>query len=213
MLRPFLTAFLIVSAMDGAAQPASPPSVHTIPFASQANTIELAVANGSDTEPVAGTVVVLTAAPAWAAVSPARLNVGALDPGAEAPAAFTFDADRSAPVGEPAEVAFEVRDDEGRVLERVSFRIEVVAPAELALGAPYPNPSRDRATVPFVVPEAGPVRLGVFDVLGREVGVLYDGDTQPGAHEAVVSGLAAGTYVVRLTAESEALVRRLTVVQ
>lgn len=192
--------------------PAS-PIVYSIPFGSRANTVELAVANRSATEAVAGATVVLTDAPVWATVSPTRLDVGDLDPEAEAPITFSFDADRTAPVGVPAKITFEVVDGQGRVLEHVAIQVEAAAPAELALGTPYPNPSRDRATVPFEVPESGPVRVAVYDVLGREVGVLFDGEAEPGAHEAAVGGLASGTYMVRLVAGSEARVRRLTVVR
>ena len=213
MLRFLLTTALFVPAMAVVAQPADQPAAHSVPFGSQANTIELAVVNRSATETVSGTTIVLTTAPSWTTVSPGRLDVGTLGPEAEAAAAFTFDADRSAPVGEPAEVAFEVRDGGGRVLERVTFQIKVAAPAELALGTPFPNPSRDRATIPFEVPEAGPVRVTLFDMLGREVGVLYDGETQPGAHRAMVGGFASGTYVVRLVAGGKARVRQLTIVR
>ena len=208
--------FLAVSLGPAVAQPSGDSAfetVHSIPFGSEANAIELSVVNRSVSDPVPGATVVVTAAPAWAAVTPAHVDVGALGPEAEGSAAFSFDAARSAPVGEPGEIAFEVRDGRGRVLERVAFRILVSAPAELALGAPYPNPSRDRAAVPFEVPEAGPVRVAVYDVLGREVAVVFDREAGPGAHEAAVGGLSAGTYLVRLVAGDEARVRRLTVVR
>ena len=87
------------------------------------------------------------------------------------------------------------------------------APTELALRAAYPNPAAARATVPYEVPAAGPVRVVAYDVLGREVAVLADGAHEPGRYTAVLdaSALSAGVYVVRLTAGDAARTARLTV--
>ncbi len=75
-------------------------------------------------------------------------------------------------------------------------------PAGFALGAVYPNPFRSSATVPFTVERPGRVRLAVFDLLGREVAVLADGEMVAGSHRAVLSGagLASGVYLVMLEA-------------
>ncbi|MEO1077723.1 MAG: sialidase family protein, partial [Bacteroidota bacterium] len=49
-------------------------------------------------------------------------------------------------------------------------------PAEaFALGAPYPNPTREAVTVPLTLAEPGAVRVVVVDVLGRQVAVLAEG--------------------------------------
>ncbi len=63
-----------------------------------------------------------------------------------------------------------------------------------------PNPFGTRATVRFALAEAGPVRLAVYDVLGREVAVLTDGPAEAGAHSATfdAAGLPSGAYLVRL---------------
>jgi hypothetical protein len=74
-------------------------------------------------------------------------------------------------------------------------------PAAFALRPVQPNPFRTRAVVPFDVPEdGGPVRLAVYDVLGREVAVLVDGEVEAGVHEAALDGarFASGVYVVVL---------------
>ncbi len=63
-----------------------------------------------------------------------------------------------------------------------------------------PNPFTTATRLTFEA--AGPVRVAVYDVLGREVAVLLDGPAPAGegsvAFEA--GGLPAGLYVVRLTA-------------
>ena len=76
-------------------------------------------------------------------------------------------------------------------------------PQGYALLPVYPNPFNPPAVVPFVVPEAGHVRLTLVDILGREVAILLSRQVAAGSHEAVLDGghLASGVYLVRLEAE------------
>ncbi len=71
-----------------------------------------------------------------------------------------------------------------------------------ALGQARPNPTRDRAVIDYSLAEAGRVRLVVYDVLGREVATLVDGQVEAGAHEATFEGgsFPSGVYVYRLVA-------------
>ena len=83
-----------------------------------------------------------------------------------------------------------------------------------ALETAAPNPATTSTRIAFSLAEAGPARLSVYDVLGREVAVLADGAAlDAGRHEAELdaSALASGTYVVRLAAGGDALVRQMTV--
>jgi photosystem II stability/assembly factor-like uncharacterized protein len=86
------------------------------------------------------------------------------------------------------------------------------AAAPLVLGLPYPNPTRGRATVPFTLDAPAHVTLAVFDVLGREVARLVDAPLGAGAHAVPFDapGLAAGTFVVRLTAGGQTATQRVT---
>lgn len=77
-----------------------------------------------------------------------------------------------------------------------------------------PNPVGNRGTsVQYSLPTAQHVRLSVYDVLGREVAMLHDGDQGVGPHEArfAADGLSPGVYLVRLDARAETVVRRVTV--
>ena len=86
---------------------------------------------------------------------------------------------------------------------------------ELALSAPAPNPTSGPAQIAFAVPEAGLVRLAVYDVRGRRVVVLEDRDLAAGRYEATLDGaaLAAGVYAVRLEAGGEVVTQRVAVVR
>ncbi len=88
-------------------------------------------------------------------------------------------------------------------------------PTAFALGAAYPNPAVGAATVPFEVPHAAPIRLDVYDVLGRRVAALVDETVEAGRHTARfdASGLAGGVYVARLQADGFAASRQLVVVK
>lgn len=65
-----------------------------------------------------------------------------------------------------------------------------------------PNPFAGAASVAFETAEAGPVRVALLDVLGREVAVAADGERPAGAHRVGLEarGLPAGTYLVRVEA-------------
>ncbi len=89
------------------------------------------------------------------------------------------------------------------------------APTETALRAPYPNPASGQATVVVDLAEAAPIRLAVYDALGREVAVALGGPAEPGRHEVSLdtSRWTPGVYVVRLTAGPFSATERLTVVR
>ncbi len=84
-------------------------------------------------------------------------------------------------------------------------------PTRYALDQSYPNPFRGATTIRFALPEAGPVRLHLFDVLGRRVAVLADEVMSAGTHAVRLnaSALPSGVYVVRLEAGPYTATRRL----
>jgi len=95
-----------------------------------------------------------------------------------------------------------------------------VAPDQLALKRNYPNPFTETTTIEYTVPEDMPVRIEVFDVLGRQVATLTDGYHRAGTHDVRWDGrdgsgrrAASGVYLVRLTAGSETKVKRITLVR
>ena len=89
------------------------------------------------------------------------------------------------------------------------------APAALALSAAYPNPFGSATALALAVPEAQAVRLAVYDVLGREVAVLLDGEVRAGAQTVRFdgAGLPSGVYLVRLTVGKHVATQRLTLVR
>ena len=87
----------------------------------------------------------------------------------------------------------------------------------LALGAPRPNPTSGAVRLSATVP-AGAATVAVYDVLGRRVAVLLDGDVAAGSREVVWNGrdasgapAAPGVYLVRAQAGSEQATARVLV--
>ena len=89
-------------------------------------------------------------------------------------------------------------------------------PAASALAVSVaPNPARGRTALAVEVPEAGAVRVAVYDALGREVAVLADGARPAGplALGLDAARLPAGVYVARVQAGAASATRTFTVVR
>jgi alpha-amylase len=80
----------------------------------------------------------------------------------------------------------------------------------LLLRQSYPNPFGPSTTIAFSLPARAHIRLGIYDVAGREVDMLQDGVRSEGPHEVVWDGsndnglpLSSGIYFVQLAAGGE----------
>ena len=71
-----------------------------------------------------------------------------------------------------------------------------------SLSQNYPNPFNPETVIRFALPEAGFVKGVVYDILGREVTTLLNGEMNPGNHEVKFDamGFASGVYFFRLEA-------------
>ena len=89
------------------------------------------------------------------------------------------------------------------------------APDQFSLQNSAPNPASGPATIAFSVPEQTHVTIDVFDVLGRRVATLADGQREPGRHDVRldVGSLSSGTYFYRMSADGFSKTRRLEVVR
>lgn len=92
-------------------------------------------------------------------------------------------------------------------LRRPGLSEQAPLPAAFALRQNHPNPFAGRTTIRFELPVASPVRLEVFDLQGRRVAVLAEGQLAPGYHAIAWNRLdgngtsvRSGVYLYRLTA-------------
>ncbi len=105
-----------------------------------------------------------------------------------------------------AEASFDVETGaNGRVLDGKTF----------ALGNNYPNPFNPTTLVPFSLAEAAHVSIRVYDMLGREVSVLVDGQLSAGVHEVVfeANNLPTGVYLIRMKAAGTVQIQQVTLMK
>jgi hypothetical protein len=93
-------------------------------------------------------------------------------------------------------------------------------PRTLDLANNYPNPFNPTTTIRFAVPQAGPISLMVYNVLGQQVRMLAQGNVSAGYHDVVWDGkddhgmtVQSGVYFYRLQTGSVALVKKMVMVK
>ena len=87
-------------------------------------------------------------------------------------------------------------------------------PSDFGLDQNYPNPFNGTTRIVFRIgdgEQTGRVRLGVFDLLGREVATVVDEDLAPGSYSVPFNApqLASGVYFCRLAAGGKMQTRRM----
>lgn len=77
----------------------------------------------------------------------------------------------------------------------------------------YPNPFTQTANIDFTLSDAANVNIAVFDIMGRNVMNLFDGDMQSGNQSLKIdaNGLSKGVYFVRLQLDNEILTQKISI--
>jgi hypothetical protein len=85
------------------------------------------------------------------------------------------------------------------------------------LGEPFPNPTTGAVSFTIDLPVGGPVTVSVFDVTGRRIASVLDGDVGPGRHAlrwdpaGTSLRLSGGLYVLRVAAGGRVESRRIVI--
>ena len=76
-------------------------------------------------------------------------------------------------------------------------------PESFVLEQSYPNPFNPTTQVPFSLPVESNVNITVYDISGRFISTITEGNFSPGNYKADFngSGLASGVYLVKMHAE------------
>ncbi len=90
-----------------------------------------------------------------------------------------------------------------------------VLPQESGLEQNYPNPFNPSTTIRYRLAADAQVSLRVYDLAGREVANLYEGQMNAGMHEVTwnASQQASGVYFVRMQAGSAISMRRIVLMK
>ena len=106
------------------------------------------------------------------------------------------------------------------LLEAGAYNGRLAVPTEYSLEQNYPNPFNATTLIQFGLPEAGAVKLVLYDLQGRLVRTLVADDLKAGYHSALWDGksasgdmAASGVYFCRLQAGGFTTVRKMTLVR
>lgn len=88
-------------------------------------------------------------------------------------------------------------------------------PSEFSLMANYPNPFNPVTVIRYEVPVTSRVELAVFDLLGRKITTLVDGEVSAGRKEIHfdASNLTSGIYIYRIRANDFVETRQMTLIK
>lgn len=88
-------------------------------------------------------------------------------------------------------------------------------PADFSLSQNFPNPFNPTTVISYQLPTASRVNLKVFDMLGREVATLVNGQMEAGVHQVSfdASRLASGVYIYQLQAGSYVASKKLVLLK
>jgi hypothetical protein len=83
------------------------------------------------------------------------------------------------------------------------------------LGQNYPNPFNPTTTIPLALPEAGNVKLIIYDITGRQVMELYNGFMPAGYHNVnfAVGRIPSGMYIYRVMVNDFTDVKKMTILK
>lgn len=101
------------------------------------------------------------------------------------------------------------------VVEHLSDPSQTELPVSVKLNQNFPNPFNPSTQIYFELPQQKDVTLSVYDLTGRHVATLTQGVMLAGAHTVTFNAenLSSGVYIYRLTAGSEVLTRKLTLLK
>jgi choice-of-anchor B domain-containing protein len=98
---------------------------------------------------------------------------------------------------------------------RPTFPPPLAIPTTFMLHQNYPNPFNPTTTIPFDLARETNLRVALFDVLGREIRVLFSGTRSAGRHSIQLdaSDLPGGVYLYKLEASDFTQTRRMVLVK
>lgn len=89
-------------------------------------------------------------------------------------------------------------------------------PNDFILEPNFPNPFNPGTTIRYVVPEESPVRIDVYDALGRRVSTLVNEDLHPSGQFTINfngSNLSSGVYITRMVGGDGTSVQKMTLIK
>jgi hypothetical protein len=89
------------------------------------------------------------------------------------------------------------------------------SPLLFKLNANYPNPFNSATEISFEIPYSGQVSLKIYDIAGRLVDIVYEGNLSAGRHKFRFfgNGLSSGVYLMELKQEDNKSMKKIVLVK
>jgi len=102
-------------------------------------------------------------------------------------------------------------DNDGSYEFSHTVSITTLQPTTLQVDQNYPNPFNPKTTISYSLPQNSFVTLKVYDILGKEVAILVNGEKSAGNYTIDFDGhnLTSGTYIYRLNAGGQIATKKM----
>ncbi|NQU06740.1 MAG: T9SS type A sorting domain-containing protein, partial [Calditrichaeota bacterium] len=123
------------------------------------------------------------------------------------------------------QIRFEVTSDhaigeDGWLIDKVTVykaeyenkvAVQTVIPMEFSLTT-YPNPFNSTTTITYSLPVASLVSLQLYDIAGRNIRTLFEGNRQAGVHTVNLDAgeMPSGIYLIKLEGSGQVMLRKVT---
>lgn len=106
-------------------------------------------------------------------------------------------------------------DTDGSFSYSKVVEINLTAPMRYELSQNYPNPFNPITTINFSLPEAGKVRISLYNLLGEEIKTIVNESKEPGIHTIIFNAnvLQSGIYMYKIEAGSFVQTRKMVLIK
>lgn len=182
---------------------ASQGKVHTIPAATEDNTVKLLISNTTKWS-ISDLNIKVEKMPRWLNVETNTQKINQLKAGDIIEVSYKFRVASEISSNKKTDIIFEITGSNGFSGQKT---IQVVSgePLNFKLNKNYPNPFNKSTNISYRLPEQMQVKVTVYNILGRKVAVLADGVQTAGTQALKwnASRYASGVYFYRIVAEGQ----------
>ena len=106
-------------------------------------------------------------------------------------------------------------DNDGQYEYSKTIEVDVNGVKEYKLTQNYPNPFNPTTTIQYILPQAGMVKLTLYNILGQEIRTLVNEMKEAGTHTINIdaSDLNSGMYIYKIESGSFVQTRKMTLVK
>ena len=106
-------------------------------------------------------------------------------------------------------------DNDGQFKYSKTISVNFKSIEKFELGQNYPNPFNPTTTISFFLPEAGNVKLTLFNILGQELSTLVNEIKESGVHTIIfdASYLNSGMYIYKIEVGTFIQTRKMTLIK